>query len=166
MKRFGLAFLLACLCFSSAVFGQSQSIQGEFIESSSPLSDGGRVTTRSEPGRRVQTTVTIASLPNNGASSNRGFSNTPTRSASTGNGASVLNGSATGAESQSGTGDGSASRYPYPANYPPNARAVVGGQSPVARTAGLPNNGNGQINTSRVQYQNNCCAPVLSLIHI
>ena len=172
MKRFGLAFILACLCSSSVVFGQSSPIQGEFIESSSPLPGGGTVTTRSEPGRRVQTTVTVS--PSSSSSRNSGGNlggsqNPPARTASTSNGtgSSVLDrsvGSASGAADSSG---GSGNRYPYPANYLPNTRAGFGGQGPVARTAGLQNssnvnvnNVNQQVNTSRVQYQNNCCQPV------
>ena len=169
MKRFGLAFLFACLCSSSVVFGQSSPIQGEFIESSSPLPGGGTVTTRSEPGRRVQTTVTVASSSSSSRNSGgnlRGSQNlsaTPV-STSNGSGSSVLDRSAGSASGSDGGSGGSGTRYPYPASYPPNTRVGFGGQGPVARTAGLPNssnvnNVNQQINTSRVQYQNNCCVP-------
>ena len=165
MKRFGFAFLLSCLCLSPAVFGQTRPIQGEFIESSSPLPGGGSVTTRSEPGRKVQTTVTIASLPNNRAT-NRNFGGDQAQPvqatpASTGNASSVLNRAANAANAQTGQGSSSANRYPYPANYAPNTRVAANGQGPVARTAGLQNNNvNQQVNASRVQYQNNCCQPV------
>ena len=40
----------------------------EFIQSTSPLKDGGSVTSRSTPGQRVQTITTIAQLPTVGSS--------------------------------------------------------------------------------------------------
>ena len=170
MKRFGLAFLFACLCSSSVVLGQSSPIQGEFIESSSPLPGGGTVTTRSEPGRRVQTTVTVASSSSSSRNSGgnlRGSQNlsaTPV-STSNGSGSSVLDRSAGSASGSDGGSGGSGTRYPYPASYSPNTRVGFGGQGPVARTAGLQNgnnvnNVNQQVNASRAQYQNNCCQPV------
>ena len=182
MKRFGLAFAIVVLFSSSVVVAQSGSIQGEFIESSSPLANGGRVTTRSEPGRRVQTTVTIP------ASYNRSPGNRQTNpngangaganpSGSQNRDSSVLNGSSS-RDGQT-NGNGGNGRYPYPATYPANSgRGSVGqagnfNSNPSGsgtRVASLPNipnnpnqaavNANSQVNASRIQYQNNCCVPV------
>ena len=189
-------------------FGTAQnSIQGEFIESSSPLANGNVVTTRSEPGRKVQTTITIASLPSTSslalsrqpnqpapnATNRADAAGSQSNEANTGQARSVLN-TTSNSTINSGNSAGSATtnsgsatnRYPYPANYLPNARVGLAHNSygsnrmgvgqvasqastaPSARTAGLFNNpfrlgaaNNGQVNATRVQYPNNCnCAPV------
>ena len=66
-----------CMCFSVGIFAGSnllaqapagsqtrQSITAnEYIESTSPLKNGGSVTSRVQPGKNVQTVTTIANLP-------------------------------------------------------------------------------------------------------
>ena len=70
-----------CMIFSVGVFAQAdlfaQSSDGsqtrrsitanEYIQSTSPLKNGGSVTSRVQPGRNVQTVTTIANLPVLGA---------------------------------------------------------------------------------------------------
>ncbi len=156
-----LVFLSLILVTPFTLNAQSRPIQGEFIESSSPLPGGGKVTTRAEAGQRVQTTVTIASLPD------RPKSEANSIAPNTLNASSVLDrGGEANRASQSNRQ--LADRYPYPASYPPasQVRRGVGANTRVASNSTFQNRaatlqGNGQVAASRVQYPNNCqCAPV------
>lgn len=139
----------ATLMDASFAVAQPTDVGGEFIESSSPLRNGGTVTTRAEPGRRVQTTVTIASTrgvaPTRGAVN--GQSRVPTPAS---NGSSVLQSGTSStrqAAGQSGlrTTNQTSSRYPYPATYQPRVayNPYAGNQYAMnAARVQLPQNGN------------------------
>lgn len=136
-KPFVFLFLLVGFGLTSLAVAQPSQVNGEFIESSSPLRNGGNVTTRAEPGRRVQTTVT---LPRNAV--RRQVNNVPTP---VNRGGSVLetSGSTTNNPTQNNVNNTGA--YPYPANYSPRVSANP-----------YPLNPN-RVNTARVQLPNNNC---------
>lgn len=157
MKSFLLSLALAYCFVASAVVAQSTPINGEFVESTSPLRNGGTVTTRSEPGRRVQTTVTIASLPISRDTSARA---PVARTASAGlgqnaglrNTQSVLN--SNNNASTASTLSNTSGRYPYPATYSPR----------VAYNPNLAAANQQRINTARAQFPNNCnCGPTTAV---
>lgn len=139
-KFFALAFFLLAFVFGQFAIAQPAQVRGEFIESSSPLSNGGVVTTRAEPGRRVQTTVT---LPRNAVRRVAQLQN-PTPISQ---GGSILETSGTtiGNPSQAAT-NVDANRYPYPANYAPR----------VVANPYQPNPNPNLYSASRVQLANNC----------
>ncbi len=137
-------FLLCAFAMSSFAIAQPAQVNGEFIESSSPLRDGGNVTTRAEPGRRIQTTVT---LPRRVASRqlNTGAIPTPLNQ-----GGSVLETSGSSTRNANQNALTSTGGYPYPANYSPRVSANPYQPNP------------NRVSASRVQLaNNNCnCAPV------
>lgn len=137
-KPFTLAFILLAFALCQFASAQPAQVRGEFIESSSPLRNGGNVTTRAEPGRRIQTTVTLP----RGAVRRVAQVQNPTP---VNQGGSVLetSGTTVGNQPQSTTNT-NAARYPYPANYSP--RVVANPYQPN------PN----RVSASRVQMANNC----------
>lgn len=137
-KPVALALLLLVMAFGQTVNAQATPVRGEFIESSSPLQNGGTVSTRAEPGRRIQTTVTLP--PNAIRRVARVQNPTPVNQ-----GGSVLetSGSTIGGQAPVANNTNVA-RYPYPANYAP--RVVANPNQPN------PN----QFSVARAQYPNNC----------
>jgi hypothetical protein len=145
-----LFVLLSVAFLSLGTVSAQQQMRGEFIESSSPTTSGGNVTTRAEPGRRVQTTITVprnatprvASNPNPAQKSNSILDRS-------GSGRTI---SAQRETANDQTSNSSAGRYPYPAQYSPR----------VAANPYQPNPNANRVNAARPQFaQNNCqCTPV------
>ena len=132
-----MRFVRCCLILSLGFFVncevQAQSVDGsqtrrsitanEYIESTSPLQNGGSVTSRVQPGRNVQTVTTIANLPVLGSG---------------GAAAGVAQGAATGQSNGSQTRNTAAS-YPYPAaNRPAATVAQFPTQRPQLPAQNLP----------------------------
>ena len=119
MRRVCFFMILLCGVFAeSGLFAQSSNASqtrntitaNEYIQSTSPLKNGGSVTSRVQPGRNVQTVTTIANLP------------------VLGSGRATAAGQAAGASQASGPqARTAAASYPYPA-----------AARPVATTAQLP----------------------------
>ena len=153
-------FSVFCLSFLPQVFGQNQSV--EFIESSSPLPDGGKVVSRSTPGNEIQTVTTSPTNSSRSVLDNRSSVNETSQRNS------VLKQAAT-------TSITPQYRYPYPASRGIAPRIAQGGlfYPPVraSRTCTncavpfqLPTLGiSGTTTTARQVYgTGNCCAPQIN----
>ena len=144
-----------CMIFSVGVFAQAdlfaQSSDGsqtrrsitanEYIQSTSPLKNGGSVTSRVQPGRNVQTVTTIANLPVLGA------------------GRAAASGQASGSQTRT------AASYPYPAASRPAATVA---QLPVQNTQAVNTQAATRQTAFQVptlgltpvaRTAQNCCAP-------
>lgn len=139
-----LTIFAGCILSTEAV-AQSRSISAqEYIESTSPLSNGGAVTSRSTPGSNVQTVTSIANLPVAGSSAH----------------------SVGGAGSNNSTASNSPGAYPYPASTPPRlagnfATGVTAtGTGSFRQTSyQTPSLGLAPVQTNRVAQNCNCATP-------
>ena len=159
-------WLVGCL-LSVALVGLSsdeiaaQNNSREFVESSSPLSNGDRVISRSEEGRAVQTVITVSaeSLARRSEAAQRDRIDL-----------SPLSQQVQDAASNTQTSQASSDRYPYPAparvasnaafRNPAAANAATANRT--AATAGyqLPTLGIGNLTTARrTQLFQDCCNP-------
>ena len=148
------------LLTADAVTAQNNS--REFIESSSPLSDGSRVISRSEPGRDVQTVITVSSTS---AARNSG----QTASSQANRDRIDLTSQREQADASRSTDSSPASaqsvmdRYPYPANSRIASNSLL--RTDVANNRQtayqLPTLGIGSVTTARrAQFYQDCnCNP-------
>ena len=128
MRRVCFFMILLCGVFAeSGLFAQSSNASqtrntitaNEYIQSTSPLKNGGSVTSRVQPGRNVQTVTTIANLPVLGSGQ--------------------ASGSAAAGQSNSAQVRTAAASYPYPAAARPVATTAQlpaqGSQTAARQTA-------------------------------
>ena len=157
LRTFSTCFLLFVVGSVSA-----QNNQREFIESSSPLSNGNRVVSRSEEGRSVQTVITVT-----GESIARRNAETQKRridlTAQQGPSASDVAGQETARSYQENQSSLENPRYPYPGNSRVASNTLFRNPSlsPNQQTVyQLPTLGIGRVRTARAQFYQDCnCNP-------